>query len=48
VEYESLAMNLLMPVSDLFSAVQLHTEPEYKDETMTVYQIPLTGEHVTL
>ncbi|XP_066188238.1 zinc phosphodiesterase ELAC protein 2 [Sylvia atricapilla] len=24
-------------------AVQLHTEPEYKDETMTVYQIPLTG-----
>uniref|UniRef100_A0A8B9SC58 Zinc phosphodiesterase ELAC protein 2 n=1 Tax=Apteryx owenii TaxID=8824 RepID=A0A8B9SC58_APTOW len=24
--------------------VQLHTEPEYKDETMTVYQIPLIGE----
>uniref|UniRef100_A0A8C3KH48 Zinc phosphodiesterase ELAC protein 2 n=1 Tax=Calidris pygmaea TaxID=425635 RepID=A0A8C3KH48_9CHAR len=24
--------------------VQLHTEPEYKDETMTVHQIPLTGE----
>uniref|UniRef100_A0A8C0FFD4 Zinc phosphodiesterase ELAC protein 2 n=1 Tax=Bubo bubo TaxID=30461 RepID=A0A8C0FFD4_BUBBB len=39
-------MNLLMPVSDVFPAVQLHTEPEYKDETMTVYQIPLTGEHV--
>lgn len=41
-------MNLLMLVSDLSPAVQLHTEPEYKDETMTVHQIPLTGEHVML
>lgn len=41
-------MSLLMLVSDLFPAVQLHTEPEYKDETMTVYQVPLTGEHVML
>lgn len=48
VEYEPLLMNLLTLVSDLFPAVQLHTEPEYKDETMTVYQIPLTGEHVML
>uniref|UniRef100_A0A672VBL1 Zinc phosphodiesterase ELAC protein 2 n=1 Tax=Strigops habroptila TaxID=2489341 RepID=A0A672VBL1_STRHB len=31
---------------DLFPAVQLHTEPEYKDETMTVHQIPLAGEHI--
>lgn len=37
-------MPLLMVGFDLFPAVQLHTEPEYKDETMTVYQIPLTGE----
>uniref|UniRef100_A0A8B9GMS5 Zinc phosphodiesterase ELAC protein 2 n=1 Tax=Amazona collaria TaxID=241587 RepID=A0A8B9GMS5_9PSIT len=29
-------------------AVQLHTEPEYKDETMTVHQIPLAGEHLRL
>lgn len=41
-------MNLLMLVSDLSPAVQLHTEPEYKDETMTVHQIPLTGEHMML
>lgn len=44
-ECGSLFMHLLMVVFDLFPAVQLHTEPEYKDETMTVYQIPLTGEH---
>uniref|UniRef100_A0A8B9CQ05 Zinc phosphodiesterase ELAC protein 2 n=1 Tax=Anser brachyrhynchus TaxID=132585 RepID=A0A8B9CQ05_9AVES len=37
-----------LTVSDLFPAVQLHTEPEYKDETMTVHQIPLIGEHVML
>lgn len=43
-ECGSLFMHLLMVVFDLFPAVQLHTEPEYKDETMTVYQIPLTGE----
>uniref|UniRef100_A0A803YGQ1 Zinc phosphodiesterase ELAC protein 2 n=1 Tax=Meleagris gallopavo TaxID=9103 RepID=A0A803YGQ1_MELGA len=36
----------LMPVFVLFPAVQLHTEPEYKDETMTVHQIPLIGEHI--
>lgn len=41
---ESLLMPLLTVGFDLFPAVQLHTEPEYKDETMTVYQIPLTGE----
>uniref|UniRef100_A0A8B9ZHL1 Zinc phosphodiesterase ELAC protein 2 n=1 Tax=Anas platyrhynchos TaxID=8839 RepID=A0A8B9ZHL1_ANAPL len=35
-------------VSDFFSAMQLHTELEYKDETMTVHQIPLIGEHVML
>uniref|UniRef100_A0A8D2PC32 Zinc phosphodiesterase ELAC protein 2 n=1 Tax=Zosterops lateralis melanops TaxID=1220523 RepID=A0A8D2PC32_ZOSLA len=33
------------PLKRMDLAVQLHTEPEYKDETMTVYQIPLTGEH---
>lgn len=43
-ECESLLMPLLMVGFDLFPAVQLHTEPEYKDETMTVYQIPLAGE----
>ncbi|XP_074778266.1 zinc phosphodiesterase ELAC protein 2 isoform X2 [Athene noctua] len=32
------------PLKRMDLAVQLHTEPEYKDETMTVYQIPLTGE----
>ncbi|NWW41195.1 RNZ2 protein, partial [Panurus biarmicus] len=31
------------PLKRMDLAVQLHTEPEYKDETMTVYQIPLTG-----
>ncbi|KAJ7405900.1 zinc phosphodiesterase ELAC protein 2 isoform X2 [Willisornis vidua] len=36
------------PLKRMDLAVQLHTEPEYKDETMTVYQIPLTGEHVGL
>nr|XP_054501088.1 zinc phosphodiesterase ELAC protein 2 isoform X2 [Agelaius phoeniceus] len=30
------------PLKRMDLAVQLHTEPEYKDETMTVYQIPLT------
>uniref|UniRef100_A0A8C9N3S1 Zinc phosphodiesterase ELAC protein 2 n=1 Tax=Serinus canaria TaxID=9135 RepID=A0A8C9N3S1_SERCA len=44
VKGESLLMHLLTVGFDLFPAVQLHTEPEYKDETMTVYQIPLTGE----
>jgi len=39
-------MNFLMPVFVLSPAVQLHTEPEYKDETMTVHQIPLVGECV--
>lgn len=43
-ECESLPVPLLMMVAALSPAVQLHTEPEYKDETMTVYQIPLTGE----
>lgn len=47
-ECESLLLHLLMVVFDLFPAVQLHTEPEYKDETMTVYQVPLTGEHEVL
>nr|XP_054501089.1 zinc phosphodiesterase ELAC protein 2 isoform X3 [Agelaius phoeniceus] len=32
------------PLKRMDLAVQLHTEPEYKDETMTVYQIPLTGD----
>ncbi|NXP37942.1 RNZ2 protein, partial [Leiothrix lutea] len=31
------------PLKRMDLAVQLHTESEYKDETMTVYQIPLTG-----
>ncbi|NXG79909.1 RNZ2 protein, partial [Baryphthengus martii] len=31
------------PLKRMDLAVQLHTEPEYKDETMTVYQVPLTG-----
>ncbi|NXH09446.1 RNZ2 protein, partial [Bucco capensis] len=31
------------PLKRMDLAVQLHTEPEYKDETMTVQQIPLTG-----
>ncbi|XP_030317791.1 zinc phosphodiesterase ELAC protein 2 [Calypte anna] len=31
------------PLKRMDLAVQLHTEPEYKDETMTVLQIPLTG-----
>ncbi|KAM4761599.1 zinc phosphodiesterase ELAC protein 2 [Cyanocitta cristata] len=31
------------PLKRMDLAVQLHTEPEYKDETMTVCQIPLTG-----
>ncbi|XP_067164290.1 zinc phosphodiesterase ELAC protein 2 isoform X2 [Apteryx mantelli] len=31
------------PLKRMDLAVQLHTEPEYKDETMTVYQIPLIG-----
>ncbi|NXN30932.1 RNZ2 protein, partial [Nycticryphes semicollaris] len=31
------------PLKRMDLAVQLHTEPEYKDETMTVYQIPLRG-----
>ncbi|XP_036250623.1 zinc phosphodiesterase ELAC protein 2 [Molothrus ater] len=31
------------PLKRMDLAVQLHTEPEYKDETMTVYQIPLTA-----
>ncbi|NXA07648.1 RNZ2 protein, partial [Sapayoa aenigma] len=31
------------PLKRMDLAVQLHTEPEYKDETMTVHQIPLTG-----
>ncbi|NXT77895.1 RNZ2 protein, partial [Zapornia atra] len=31
------------PLKRMDLAVQLHTEPEYKDETMTVYQIPLAG-----
>ncbi|XP_068007755.1 zinc phosphodiesterase ELAC protein 2 isoform X2 [Melanerpes formicivorus] len=32
------------PLKRMDLAVQLHTEPEYKDETMTVQQIPLTGD----
>ncbi|XP_041878018.1 zinc phosphodiesterase ELAC protein 2 isoform X2 [Corvus kubaryi] len=32
------------PLKRMDLAVQLHTEPEYKDETMTVCQIPLTGD----
>ncbi|XP_062447698.1 zinc phosphodiesterase ELAC protein 2 isoform X2 [Rhea pennata] len=32
------------PLKRMDLAVQLHTEPEYKDETMTVYQIPLIGD----
>ncbi|NXP55944.1 RNZ2 protein, partial [Heliornis fulica] len=31
------------PLKRMDLAVQLHTEPEYKDETMTVHQIPLAG-----
>ncbi|XP_063031695.1 zinc phosphodiesterase ELAC protein 2 [Melospiza melodia melodia] len=31
------------PLKRMDLAVQLHTEPEYKDETMTVCQIPLTA-----
>ncbi|XP_072207860.1 zinc phosphodiesterase ELAC protein 2 [Excalfactoria chinensis] len=31
------------PLKRMDLAVQLHTEPEYKDETMTVHQIPLVG-----
>ncbi|NWI55628.1 RNZ2 protein, partial [Calyptomena viridis] len=31
------------PLKRMDLAVQLHTEPEYKDETMTVVQVPLTG-----
>ncbi|NXL87458.1 RNZ2 protein, partial [Alectura lathami] len=31
------------PLKRMDLAVQLHTEPEYKDETMTVHQIPLIG-----
>ncbi|OXB81206.1 UNVERIFIED_CONTAM: hypothetical protein H355_005136 [Colinus virginianus] len=34
------------PLKRMDLAVQLHTEPEYKDETMTVHQIPLIGECV--
>ncbi|EMP23706.1 Zinc phosphodiesterase ELAC protein 2 [Chelonia mydas] len=30
----------------LAEAVRPHTEPEYKDETMTVYQVPLVGRHL--
>ncbi|XP_028940319.1 zinc phosphodiesterase ELAC protein 2 [Antrostomus carolinensis] len=32
------------PLKRMDLAVQLHTEPEYKDETMTVYQVPLTDD----
>ncbi|NWU95496.1 RNZ2 protein, partial [Upupa epops] len=35
------------PLKRMDLAVQLHTEPEYKDETMTVHQIPLTGKPLT-
>lgn len=30
--------------SVLFPAVRPHSDPEYEDETMTVYQVPLVGE----
>ncbi|XP_064007236.1 zinc phosphodiesterase ELAC protein 2 [Pogoniulus pusillus] len=35
------------PLKRMDLAVQLHTEPEYKDETMTVHQIPLIGKPLT-
>ncbi|KFO74979.1 Zinc phosphodiesterase ELAC protein 2, partial [Cuculus canorus] len=35
------------PLKRMDLAVQLHTEPEYKDETMTVHQIPLLGKPLT-
>ncbi|NXU54309.1 RNZ2 protein, partial [Turnix velox] len=35
------------PLKRMDLAMQLHTEPEYKDETMTVFQIPLTGKPLT-
>ncbi|XP_074826641.1 zinc phosphodiesterase ELAC protein 2 isoform X2 [Natator depressus] len=31
------------PLKGIDLAVRPHTEPEYKDETMTVYQVPLVG-----
>uniref|UniRef100_A0A452I7V0 Zinc phosphodiesterase ELAC protein 2 n=1 Tax=Gopherus agassizii TaxID=38772 RepID=A0A452I7V0_9SAUR len=33
------------PLKGIDLAVRPHTEPEYKDETMTVYQVPLVGEY---
>uniref|UniRef100_A0A8B9VYL5 Zinc phosphodiesterase ELAC protein 2 n=1 Tax=Anas zonorhyncha TaxID=75864 RepID=A0A8B9VYL5_9AVES len=44
--HEYVLLNFSVTVSDFFSAMQLHTELEYKDETMTVHQIPLIGEHI--
>ncbi|KAM7145362.1 zinc phosphodiesterase ELAC protein 2 [Macrochelys suwanniensis] len=34
------------PLKGIDLAVRPHTEPEYKDETMTVYQVPLVGRHL--
>uniref|UniRef100_A0A8C0H9G7 ribonuclease Z n=1 Tax=Chelonoidis abingdonii TaxID=106734 RepID=A0A8C0H9G7_CHEAB len=33
------------PLKGIDLAVRPHTEPDYKDETMTVYQVPLVGEY---
>uniref|UniRef100_A0A674JCU6 Zinc phosphodiesterase ELAC protein 2 n=1 Tax=Terrapene triunguis TaxID=2587831 RepID=A0A674JCU6_9SAUR len=33
------------PLKGIDLVVRPHTEPEYKDETMTVYQVPLVGEY---
>ncbi|KAH1182653.1 zinc phosphodiesterase ELAC protein 2 isoform X1 [Mauremys mutica] len=34
------------PLKGIDLAVRPHTESEYKDETMTVYQVPLVGRHL--
>ncbi|XP_067403847.1 zinc phosphodiesterase ELAC protein 2 isoform X2 [Emydura macquarii macquarii] len=34
------------PLKGIDLAVRPYTEPEYKDETMTVYQVPLVGKHL--
>uniref|UniRef100_A0A8C3T5R7 Zinc phosphodiesterase ELAC protein 2 n=1 Tax=Chelydra serpentina TaxID=8475 RepID=A0A8C3T5R7_CHESE len=36
------------PLKGIDLAVRPHTEPEYKDETMTVYQVPLVGKYERL
>uniref|UniRef100_A0A8C0HD13 ribonuclease Z n=1 Tax=Chelonoidis abingdonii TaxID=106734 RepID=A0A8C0HD13_CHEAB len=44
-QLELIAILMSNVLTILLLAVRPHTEPDYKDETMTVYQVPLVGEY---